>query len=189
MSDTIRDDEMVDIHRVEKYFDRDAWLLVLKSSSEKNCIDFVCSVCTKMINDEREDSIACDRCLLWSHFKCTSLKKRPKHRNWFCTSCRVKYAWLFTRENEAREPTAWNSPVSMIIICGFPLILVHGHNSGYFKVEMFLLDCYGVILSQWYEMSSPFVNKIQRAHSGKLLRKESIMLNGGAFSRPILSFL
>ena len=92
MSDTIRDDEMVDIHRVEKYFDRDAWLLVLKSSRKKNCIDFVCSVCTKMINDEREDSIACDRCLLWSHFKCTSLKKRPKHRNWFCTSCRVKYA-------------------------------------------------------------------------------------------------
>ena len=69
MSDTIKDDEMVDIHR-----------------------DFVCSVCTKMINDEREDSIACDRCLLWSHFKCTSLKKRPKHRKWFCTSCRVKYA-------------------------------------------------------------------------------------------------
>ena len=76
----------------------------------------------------------------------------------------------------------------MTIICGFPLILVHGHNSGYFKVEIFLLDCYGVILSKWYEVSSPFVKKIHRAHSGKL-GKESIMLNGGAFSRPILSFL
>ena len=92
ISDTIRDDEMVDIHRVQKYFDRNAWFLVLKSSREKNSIDFVCSVCTKVINDECEDSIACDRCLLWSHFKCTSLKKQPKNRNWFCTSCRVKYA-------------------------------------------------------------------------------------------------
>ena len=92
ISDTIRDDEMVDIHRVQKYFDRNAWFSVLKSSREKNSIDFVCSVCTKVINDKCEDSIACDRCLLWSHFKCTSLKKRPKKRNWFCTSCRVKYA-------------------------------------------------------------------------------------------------
>ena len=47
ISDTIRDDEMVDIHRVQKYFDINAWFLVLKSSREKNSIDFVCSVCTK----------------------------------------------------------------------------------------------------------------------------------------------
>ena len=71
----------------------------------------------------------------------------------------------------------------------FPPNLSARHNSGYFKVEIFLLDCYGVILSKWCEMSSPFVNKIHGAHSGKLLGKESIMLNGGAFSRPILSFL
>lgn len=91
ISDTVRDDEMVDIHRVQKYFDRNAWFLVLKSSREKNSIDFVCFVCTKVINNECDDSIACDRCLLWSHFKCTSLNKRPKNRNWFCASCRVQY--------------------------------------------------------------------------------------------------
>ena len=66
---------------------------------------------------------------------------------------------------------------------------MHGHNSGYFKVEIFLLDCYGVILSKCYEMNSPFVNEIHRAHSGKLLGKQSIMLNGSAFSHPIPSFL
>ena len=27
--DTVRDEEMVDIHRVEKYFEKDAWLSVL----------------------------------------------------------------------------------------------------------------------------------------------------------------
>ena len=72
ISDTVRDEEIVDIHRVEKYFEKDEWLLVLKSSREKNRIDFVYSVCAKMINDECEDSIACDRCLLWSHFACIS---------------------------------------------------------------------------------------------------------------------
>ena len=41
ISDTIKNDEMLDIHRVESYFYRDAWFLVLKSSREKNCIDFV----------------------------------------------------------------------------------------------------------------------------------------------------
>ncbi|KAJ7384354.1 hypothetical protein OS493_022467 [Desmophyllum pertusum] len=61
ISDTIRDDEMVDILRVEKYFDKDAWLLVMKSGEEKNRIGFVCAVCAKIINDEREDSIRCDR--------------------------------------------------------------------------------------------------------------------------------
>ena len=65
MSDTVRDDEMVDIHRVGKYFEADAWLSVLKSTKEKTRLDFVCSVCTKMINDESEDSIAYDRCLLY----------------------------------------------------------------------------------------------------------------------------
>ena len=92
ISDTVRDEEIVDIHRVAKYFEKDAWLSVLKSTKEKSRIDFVCSVCAKMINDESEDSIACDRCLLWTHFTCTSLKSRPKNRNWFCKSCRMKYS-------------------------------------------------------------------------------------------------
>lgn len=92
ISDTVRDGEIVDIHRVEKYFEKDAWLSVLEPTKEKTRVDFVCSVCAKMINDESEDSIACDRCLLWTHFTCTSLKSRPKNRNWFGKSCIIKYS-------------------------------------------------------------------------------------------------
>lgn len=42
-------------------------------------------------NDKRqiEDSLPCDRCLLWTHFVCASLKSRPKNRNWFSKSCRI----------------------------------------------------------------------------------------------------
>lgn len=93
ISDAIRDHGMVDIYRVEKYFEKEAWLSVLKASEEeKNCVGFVCAVCVKMIRDECEDSIVCDRCPLSSHFTCTSLKKRPKNKNWFCNSCRLKYS-------------------------------------------------------------------------------------------------
>ena len=92
ISDTARDEEMVDMHRVEKYFEKDAWLSVLKSRKEKTRVDFVCSVCAKMIHDESKDSIACDRCPLWTHFTCASLKSRPKNRNWFCESCTIKYS-------------------------------------------------------------------------------------------------
>ena len=41
----------MDILRVEKYFEKDAWLSVLKST-KKIRVDFVCSVYAKMINDK-----------------------------------------------------------------------------------------------------------------------------------------
>ena len=88
--DSIKDDENVDIDRVQKYFDKEAWLNVLAMAEKKKAIGWTCAVCSKVINDECEDSIACDRCLLWSHFQCTSLKTRPKHRNWFCKSCKLR---------------------------------------------------------------------------------------------------
>ena len=40
-TDTVRDEEMVDICRVEKYFEKDVWLYVLKSTKEKTRIDFL----------------------------------------------------------------------------------------------------------------------------------------------------
>jgi len=90
--DSIKDDENVDIDRVQKYFDKAAWLNVLAIAEKKKAIGWTCAVCSKVINDECEDSIACDRCLLWTHFQCTSLKTRPKHRNWFCKSCKLKFS-------------------------------------------------------------------------------------------------
>ena len=81
ISDIVGDEGMVDIYRVEQYFEKDAWLYVPKSTKEKTRIDFLCSVCTKMINDESEDSIACDRCLIWTHCTCTSLRTETGSAN------------------------------------------------------------------------------------------------------------
>ena len=89
--DCIQDKESLDIYRVQKYFSREAWLEVLDLMRKKEEIGWCCSVCSKVINDECEDSIACDRCLLWSHFNCTSLKKKHKNQNWYCKSCKLKF--------------------------------------------------------------------------------------------------
>ena len=46
--------------------------------------------CSKALKDNQE-SIACDRCLLWYHFSCSSLSSKPKARNWFCKTCKNKF--------------------------------------------------------------------------------------------------
>lgn len=87
--DSIQEKESLDIYRVQKYFSKEAWLEVLNIIRKKEEIGWCCAVCTKVINDDCEDSIAC--CLLWFHFNCTSLKKKPKTRNWFCRYCKLKF--------------------------------------------------------------------------------------------------
>jgi len=92
ISDAIKDNENIDINRIQRYFTTDGWLHVLKMKAMKNDTSFYCLTCSKGINDSTQDSIACDRCLLWSHFKCTNLKQKPKKSHWYCTSCKAKFA-------------------------------------------------------------------------------------------------
>ena len=77
--DTARDKENIDIDRVQKYFNDKGWLAVLNVLSKKDDTKWCCSFCNKVISDDQE-SIACDRCLLWFHFSCTSLKKNSQNQ-------------------------------------------------------------------------------------------------------------
>ena len=87
--DTVRDEENIDINRVQKYFNNKGWLAVLNVLEKKRNAKWCCSYCDKVLADNQE-SIACDRCLLWFHFACTTLKKQPKSRNLFCRCCKAK---------------------------------------------------------------------------------------------------
>jgi zinc finger SWIM domain-containing protein 3 len=88
--DMIRDNENVDLSRIDKYFTARAWSAVLKISEKKEHSKWICPGCSKSIKSE--DSIACERCLGWYHTKCTSMKKgQPKLKNWFCKICKNKY--------------------------------------------------------------------------------------------------
>ena len=89
--DMIKDRENVDINRIAKYFDKKAWLDILGILHKKEQQKYSCSVCSSEISDESQESIACERCLSWFHFSCTSIKSAPKKRNWFCSGCKIKY--------------------------------------------------------------------------------------------------
>jgi len=91
ISDAIKDNENIDINRIQRYFTTEGWLSLIKMKTMKTDTTFFCSTCGKGINDRTQDSIACDRCLLWSHFKCTNLKNKPKKSHWYCTSCKTKF--------------------------------------------------------------------------------------------------
>ena len=45
---------------------------------------FPCGTCDKLLAGRR--SIACEKCLLWSHFSCTGLGVKPVG-DWFCQKC------------------------------------------------------------------------------------------------------
>ena len=87
ISDLIRDEKYVELHRIEKYFEESACTECFKRCDKKRR---VCSVCQKIIS-MGTDSVVCERCLEWNHLRCTPLKKLPKVRNWYCKSCRIKY--------------------------------------------------------------------------------------------------
>ena len=79
-------DENVDIHLVRKYFTSDAWMLVAEAVKHKlKKMVWTCHACFHDLRTEQ--SIGCDSCLLWFHFKCVGLTTLPKSRNWFCRSC------------------------------------------------------------------------------------------------------
>lgn len=87
----IRDKENVDLNRIEKYFVANAWKVVLDVSEKKNKTKWICPGCSTTISS-KDESVACERCLWWYHIKCTSLKRPPKTRNWFCSKCKAKHA-------------------------------------------------------------------------------------------------
>ena len=74
---SIQEKESLDIYRAQKYFSKEVWFEVLNIIWKKGEIGWCCAVCTKVITDNCEDSIAFDRCLCRHHFKCTSIKKKP----------------------------------------------------------------------------------------------------------------
>ena len=82
-------DENVDIHLVRKHFTADAWILVQEVFKQKSTqVAWICHSCHHDLHSEQ--SIVCDSCLLWFHFKCVGLMRQPKCKNWFCRSCTAK---------------------------------------------------------------------------------------------------
>ena len=65
--DLARDESVVDVNRIEKYFTNKGWLTVLGALAKKRRFPWICPGCTKGIKTS-QDSIACERCLNWYQF-------------------------------------------------------------------------------------------------------------------------
>lgn len=79
-------DESVDVHLVRRYFSNDAWRIVEDVLQQKKALDvWTCRECYHNLDEGQ--SIACDSCLEWFHFKCVGLINQPKTKNWFCRRC------------------------------------------------------------------------------------------------------
>ena len=73
-------DDHAHLQSCKKYFT--TWLAMqnVVKMVKKNPA-WYCGRCTCPINDENEDSVQCDSCLVWFHFKCANLKTAPKCKN------------------------------------------------------------------------------------------------------------
>ena len=81
-------DENVCLSSCKKYFTDEGWL-ALESvvAAIAKTPRYFCGRCTNPIDDDTEDSILCDSCLIWYHYQCVNIKKKPKSKHWFCRSC------------------------------------------------------------------------------------------------------
>ena len=52
--------------------------------------------CTNPINDGTENSILCDSCLIWYHYRSVYIKKQPKSKHQFCYSCYWWFNYVYT---------------------------------------------------------------------------------------------
>lgn len=79
---------MINVNLIEKFFNSDAFETYKAIIDAKIQIDdFQCNVCKYALNTN--DSIECDQCLYWSHWKCVNLSEEPPNL-WFCPDCNKK---------------------------------------------------------------------------------------------------
>ena len=89
LSDAVADEENVDITKLSDLFEENAYkyLNELVNKKRKSGI-FSCGKCNEEIDDNKKNpSVFCDRCLIWYHFTCHGLKRKPRTAHWYCDYC------------------------------------------------------------------------------------------------------
>ena len=80
-------DENVYLNTVRQYCDAAAWLAIESVvDGVKRDGTWYCAACSSTIDSG--ESVVCECCLQWNHFRCVGLKSLPKARCWFCTQCK-----------------------------------------------------------------------------------------------------
>ncbi|XP_063969505.1 uncharacterized protein LOC135157532 isoform X1 [Lytechinus pictus] len=84
--DSVIDIASDQLHNLQRYFDDDAWLIILDVISRKRT-EWKCSLCTT--TKTSLNMIECELCKRWFHWKCCNIKKNPRQM-WCCNFCTKK---------------------------------------------------------------------------------------------------
>ena len=77
--------EAASIHILKPYLTSLAWNSLKKAIlQQKQLAIWNCPFCN--LNTASSESIECESCLEWYHFKCVCILKKPK-KEWFCDKC------------------------------------------------------------------------------------------------------
>ena len=88
VTDSIRDPEFK-LERIREYFEKDAFMEVCEYKKMKKRQSWKCGTCNKNLrNNSKKNtrSVACERCLRWSHLSCSKLTSGES--DWFCNPCK-----------------------------------------------------------------------------------------------------
>lgn len=77
---------------IEPYYTADAWHIICQWKQCNTDTEWPCRGCgvvksSKLSNGKTQKWIQCDHCLVWFHYSCVTLTRKPKGQ-WFCTDCK-----------------------------------------------------------------------------------------------------
>ena len=81
-------DSHVDINIIRKYFDENGWAALVSVFGERKQMPWYCYTCQEVLEDT--NSIGCDSCLNWQHWRCAAVKSKPKPKFWYCRHCKLE---------------------------------------------------------------------------------------------------
>ena len=76
----------LDLNLIKPFFTAEAWVAVQSVIEERKKLPWLCCQCGRDISEKQ--SIGCDSCMEWVHLECARLKKVPRTKFWYCTSCK-----------------------------------------------------------------------------------------------------
>ena len=86
-------DQRAQVEKLQHYFESDTWRTIIARQASVSDAEWPCHLChavrcpsTK--GKAHQKWVQCDRCLMWQHYDCAGLNRKPRG-HWFCSECKA----------------------------------------------------------------------------------------------------
>ena len=79
-------DSNVDVNLVRKFFSEEGWMVLQTTPEARKALPWLCRQCSDDL--AAEESVGCESCLHWFHYKYANLKAAPRCKYWYCVACK-----------------------------------------------------------------------------------------------------